>query len=85
MAWTINYTEISLKQLKKIEPAWQRKILDYMDGLKKPKDKGKPLTGNKKGLWRYRVGDYRIICQLNNKTVTILVLAVGHRAHIYDG
>ena len=83
MTWTINYTELAFKQLKKIDRKWQRKILNYIDDIVKPRDKGKPLSGNKKGLWRYRVGDYRILCQINDSTVTVLVLSIGHRSSIY--
>ena len=45
--------------------------------------KGKALTGKLSGLWRYRVSDYRIICKVEGKTITILVLDIGHRKEIY--
>lgn len=44
---------------------------------------GKPLKGNKLGLWRYRVGDYRILCQIEENRLVVLVVAVGHRKDIY--
>jgi mRNA interferase RelE/StbE len=44
----------------------------------------KSLTGDKGGLWRYRVGDYRIICDINSDTITILVLAIAHRRDVYQ-
>nr|CBI77786.1 conserved hypothetical protein [Bartonella rochalimae ATCC BAA-1498] len=46
---------------------------------------GKPLRGQLSGLWRYRVGDYRILCDLYDKELVVLVLAVGHRKNIYKG
>ncbi|GAB5040991.1 type II toxin-antitoxin system RelE family toxin [Bartonella henselae] len=46
---------------------------------------GKPLKGQFSGLWRYRVGDYRILCELYDKELVVLVLAVGHRKNIYKG
>ena len=49
-----------------------------------PKRLGKPLHGDKAGLWRYRVGSYRLICHMENKTRTVLVLRVGHRRDIYE-
>ena len=45
---------------------------------------GKGLVENKSGLWRYRIGDYRVICEIQDKEVVVLVLEVGHRKEIYD-
>ena len=65
-----------------------RKIIDYMDEkihlLDNPRLLGKGLSFNKAGLWRYRVGDYRVVCQINDEAITILVLDVGHRKEIYE-
>lgn len=44
---------------------------------------GKPLKGDRSGIWRYRVGDYRILCQIENQALIVLVVAVGHRKNIY--
>lgn len=49
-----------------------------------PRQIGKGLSHNKAGLWRYRVGDYRVICQINDDFVTILVVETGHRKDIYE-
>lgn len=88
MAWTIEYDPRGLKDLKKLDRAIQREILDYMDQrvamAKDPRDFGKPLRGSKFGLWRYRVQDYRIICELEEKRLVVLVVAVGHRSTIYE-
>ena len=66
----------------------QREILDYMDyrvaTAKDPRDFGKPLRASKFGLWRYRVRDYRIICELQEKRLIVLVVAIGHRSTIYE-
>ena len=87
MAWNVDFSVTARKQLKKIDKQWQSKILDYLEDevatLEDPKDKGKGLVGNKKGLWRYRVGDYRIICQIIDDEVVILVVIVGHRKNVY--
>ena len=51
--------------------------------LKNPRQLGRGLVGNKAGLWRYRIQDYRIICRLEDKRLVVLVVAVGHRKEIY--
>ena len=48
-----------------------------------PRIKGKPLTGDLKGLWRYRVGDYRILAEIQDDKIVILILDIGHRSKIY--
>jgi mRNA interferase RelE/StbE len=77
-----------LKDLQKLDRKIQREILDYMDNrvatAKDPRDFGKPLRGSRFGLWRYRVRDYRIICELQQKRLIVLVVAVGHRSTVYD-
>ena len=88
MAWTIEYKPDVIKDLKKLDRATQRQILSYMEdrvaNAADPRDFGKPLRHNKFGLWRYRVGDYRILCEIQESHVVILVIAVGHRKRIYD-
>ncbi len=88
MAWSIEYSGLALKQLKKLNRSIQAEILDYMDNriapTANPRDFGKSLRHDKFGLWRYRVGDYRIICDLDDKATVVTVLAVGHRSTIYD-
>lgn len=65
-----------------------KKIIDYMDNKVSVQDNprciGKGLSLNKAGLWRYRVGDYRIICQIQDDQITILVLEAGHRKDVYN-
>ena len=88
MAWKIEYDPRALQDLKRLDRAVQREIVDYMDnriaGARTPRDFGKPLRGSRFGLWRYRVRDYRIICELQEKRLVVLVVAVGHRCTIYD-
>lgn len=88
MTWLIKFDPRAAKELKKIDRVAQKRIITY---LKKqvavqnnPRNLGKNLTGNKQGLWRYRVGDYRIICQLLDQDLTVLVIKVGHRKSVYD-
>ena len=88
MAWTIEYDPGALKDLKKLDRQIQREILDDMDErvarAKDPRDFGKPLRASRFGLWRYRVRDYRIICELQERRLVVLVVAVGHRSTVYE-
>jgi mRNA interferase RelE/StbE len=87
LAWNIEYDPGALQDLKKLDREIQREIVDYMDNrvaaARTPRDFGKPLRGSKFGLWRYRVRDYRIICELQEKRLVVLVVALGHRSTIY--
>ena len=86
MAWTIEYDEEAVRDLKKLDRRAQREILDYMGQrigrAEDPRSFGKPLRHSKFGLWRYRVRDYRIICQLQQAKLIVLVVAVGHRSNV---
>ena len=88
MGWTIEYGASALRHLKKIDRTVAAEILDYMDNriaaADEPRDFGKPLRHAKFGLWRYRVRDYRIICQFDVARGVVLVQAIGHRSTIYD-
>jgi len=88
LAWKIEYDAGALQDLKKLDRAVQREIIDYMDNrianARTPRDFGKPLRGSRFGLWRYRVRDCRIICELQEKRLVVLVVAIGHRSTIYD-
>jgi mRNA interferase RelE/StbE len=87
LVWKIKFKETAKKEFFKLDRKWQKKILDYLDEiamLENPKSRGKPLIGDKKGFWRYRIGDYRVICDLQDGNLVILVLVIGHRKEIYD-
>ena len=88
MAWTISYTATARKQLRKLDKPTARRILDFMDervgGAQNPRDTGKALTGPLLGtFWRYRVGDYRIICDIQDGKLCVLVIEIGHRRDVY--
>lgn len=75
------------KQLAKLDNSVKKRILDYMDeiaNLSDPRSKGKSLVGDLKGFWRYRVGDYRLICRIHDEELEILVVDLGHRKEIYS-
>ena len=75
------------KQLKKMDRHVTSLILGWirknLEGCENPRSLGKALTADKAGAWRYRVGDYRIICEIHDNEVVILVLSVGHRREVY--
>ena len=82
----IEYTETARKQFKKLDKTMQKRILDYMDEvalLENPRSRGKALVENMRGLWCYRVGDYRVICEIQESSIIISVLKIGHRKNIY--
>lgn len=87
MTWQINWSDEARKQLRKLDKKRQQEILNYMGdriaNAASPQNFGKPLRHDKFGLWRYRVGDTRIVCQIKNEELVILVLNVGHRKNIY--
>ena len=86
MVYSIFFTARSKKQFSKINQNTQKRIINYLESrvLINPHNFGKSLVGDKKGLWRYRVDDYRVICNINNDELLVLVVDVGHRREIYD-
>ena len=76
-----------IKQFKKLDKSVQvlvaKYIKTYLDGCSDPKEKGKALVGDKKGLWRYRIADYRLICEIDENKIIIIVLNIGHHREIY--
>lgn len=87
MAWTIEYTDTARDQLHKLDRQVARRILDYMDErvahLEDPRSTGKALKGPLGGLWRYRVGDCRVICDIQDGALRVLVVQIGNRREIY--
>lgn len=87
MAWRIELTDDAVKQLKKMGHADAKRIRDYLrkriEPLENPRQLGKSLSGNLGELWRYRVGDYRVIASIEDDQVRILVIRIGHRRDIY--
>ncbi len=74
------------KQLKNLDFTVQKRIAKFIDNLEElenPRIKGKPLAGNLSGFWRYRVGDYRIICDIVYSEITIYILDISHRSKSY--
>ena len=79
-------TETFKKQLKKLDAAISKRVLDYLgqiELLDNPRSRGKALTSNLSGLWRYRVGDYRILCRICDDKLIITVIEIAHRSTVY--
>jgi len=88
LVWIIKYTESSSKQLKKLDKQAALRVPDYMDErvsvLADPRSLGENLKGPKKGeYWRYRVGDSRVICNISDGQMTVLVIEIGNRREVY--
>ncbi|EOV0239573.1 type II toxin-antitoxin system RelE/ParE family toxin [Salmonella enterica] len=88
MVWTINYSDRALKSLRKMDKQNARRIVDFMDlriaVAANPRKSGRPLKGELGEFWRYRVGDYRILCEIRDGELIILVATIGHRREVYD-
>jgi mRNA interferase RelE/StbE len=89
LAWKIDYTESAQRQLRKLDRQVGRRIVDFMDErvapLDDPRSTGKALTGTIFGTyWRYRIGDYRLICDIQDGKLCVLVIEVGNRKEVYD-
>lgn len=86
--WKVKFLETAEKQFAKLDKATCRALNRYIaERLTTPEDPrrfGKPLSGNLKEFWRYRIGDYRMICNIQDEHVLILVVRVAHRSEEYD-
>lgn len=87
MAWTINYTATAEKHLQRLDRSLQQRIVEFLHKRvgagNDPRSTGKTLKGKFTNYWRYRVGDYRIICEIQDDRLTMLVISVGHRREGY--
>jgi mRNA interferase RelE/StbE len=86
--WAYSFDERALRELQKLDRQAQKEIIAYLEKRiatkEDPRRFGKPLRAQHVGLWRYRVGDYRILCQIKNDVLLVLVVSVGHRKNVYD-
>lgn len=87
MAWTIKLTNSAERALKKLDRQSARRIGDFIDtrlnGVEDPRETGKPLHGALSKYWAYRVGDYRLICELKDRVLVIVLVEIGHRSDVY--
>ncbi len=87
MTWKVEWDDRARRELRKLDPKAQHDILRYLRQRiavdADPRRFGKPLTGEKHGLWRYPVRDFRLICRIEEDRVIVLVLRVGHPKEVY--
>ena len=88
MIWKVEFDERARKELRKLDRQAQANILFYLrDRIathEDPRRFGDPLRKNMSGFWKYRIGHYRIICDISENVVTVRVLRVGHRKNVYE-
>jgi mRNA interferase RelE/StbE len=86
--WKIEFDSNVEKDLRKLDHSAQQRIIKYLKEkiipIENPRTLGKPLSGDLRGIWRYRVGDYRILAKIEDENFIILVVYVGHRKNVYD-
>ena len=86
--WKIKFLETAEKQMEKLDKATSRILSRYITERlvtpENPRRFGKALSGNLKEFWCYRVGDYRIICNIFDEEILILVVRIAHRREVYD-
>jgi mRNA interferase RelE/StbE len=86
MEWRVELTPEAERQVAALGAGERRQVLKFLQKLRSRADSqmlGRPLSGGLRGLWRYRVGDYRLICELRRKVLTVVVVRLGHRSDIY--
>ena len=88
MKYQVEYTEQTIKELKKLDGFTKRMIKAWIEknlvNCENPRLHGKALSANRVGQWRYRIGDYRILADIQDEKIVILVFAVEHRSKIYE-
>ncbi|MBU2537875.1 MAG: type II toxin-antitoxin system RelE/ParE family toxin [Proteobacteria bacterium] len=89
MAWKVEFDALAERDLDRLDPQHARKILKFLaQRIAKDEDPrrfGTPLRSNLAGLWKYRIEDYRLICEIQDEKILVLVLHVGHRSKVYGG
>lgn len=87
MKYNVEFSQRAVKDLKKLDKHTSALILGWvrknLQGCENPRQFGKGLTANRSGEWRYRVGDYRLLAQIEDNVIRILILNIGHRKDIY--
>jgi mRNA interferase RelE/StbE len=88
MSWDYSFEAKARRQLHDLGPSAAAQIVAYLDkricGTSDPRAFGKPLSGNLKGYWRYRVRDWRVLCRFEDQVLIVVVVALGHRSTIYE-
>ena len=89
MAWAVELLASAADALDQLVPAHQQRLWRFLrerlSRTDNPRQSGKALTGRYAGLWRYRVGDYRLVCRLDDVRLVAVVVKIGHRSEVYRG
>lgn len=87
MGWNVEFTDVVLRSLKKLDKKTAAMIISYIEknltGEINPRATDRSLVGNEKGKWRYRIGNFRLLCKIEDYRITIVVVQVGDRKDIY--
>ncbi len=87
MPWKVEYTDIAERKINKLDPQVRGRINGFfrerVTSIDDPACLAEPLVGEFRGLWRFRIGDYRAICDIQRRHILVLVLDIGHRKEIY--
>ena len=87
MKWHLAFSKRADKQLAKMDAGIRRIVVSWLmkniEGCENPRVHGKGLTGNHSGEWRYRFGDYRVLCEIKDSELIVLALEIGHRRSVY--
>ena len=87
MNWTIEFERSAAREFRKLDPKIQRRIRDFFQQRVLPADhprvSGKPLRGTQVNLWRYRIGSWRVVAEIQDQHLVILIVRVGHRGKVY--
>ena len=85
--WRLEFSKRADKQLSKMDASTRRIIITWLlkniDGCEDPRAHGKGLTSNRSGQWRYRIGNYRVLCEIRDNDLVVLALEIGHRREVY--
>ncbi len=88
MAWQIEFSDQADRDFAKLDKAIQRRVFQFLHRRVAPSPDprvfGKPLMHELAGLWRYRVGDYRILCHIEDEKLTVLIVDIDHRSRVYS-
>ena len=85
--WRLEFSKHADRQLAKMDAGVRRMIVAWLlkniDGCEDPRAHGKGLVANHSGEWRYRIGDYRILCEIHDEALVVLAIEIGHRREVY--
>ena len=84
--WKVEFSDKADKQLLSLDKPVRERIRNFIKNLQElpnPRMRGEPLTGNLSDFWKYRIGDYRLICRIGDNEFVVLVVKIGHRSEVY--